>query len=322
MWVNDYNSDLDNPLREQPFVKIQYLSYTDNLPAWSYGYHHHEDIYELTFVVESSGTLLLESDRLPLKLGDIVIMPPGMLHCYTCGSGEAMQYYSIWVDAESNEGEIQSFLKEIRGKPAIISAFKYLDYIQSSFHILGELHQINNGVLDETCQSIYLSLLMLIKKIYLYRAMVVSISPSSYASDVLWYINRHVSEDLSLELLAKQFHISPSHLRRIFKQVYGISPIHYLIKRRIAMATDYLLKTDMTVAEVAPAGRLRKYDPLLPPVCRPDRLYSQRIPAPPPETRSFEGDKRLCMNFSGPPVSSALPASFLPLFNRDDYKSG
>lgn len=251
MWVNDYNSDLDNPLREQPFVKIQYLSYTDNLPAWSYGYHHHEDIYELTFVVESSGTLLLESDRLPLKLGDIVIMPPGMLHCYTCGSGEAMQYYSIWVDAESNEGEIQSFLKEIRGKPAIISAFKYLDYIQSSFHILGELHQINNGVLDETCQSIYLSLLMLIKKIYLYRAMVVSISPSSYASDVLWYINRHVSEDLSLELLAKQFHISPSHLRRIFKQVYGISPIHYLIKRRIAMATDYLLKTDMTVAEVA-----------------------------------------------------------------------
>lgn len=81
--------------------------------------------------------------------------------------------------------------------------------------------------------------------------MVVSISPSSYASDVLWYINRHVSEDLSLELLAKQFHISPSHLRRIFKQVYGISPIHYLIKRRIAMATDYLLKTDMTVAEVA-----------------------------------------------------------------------
>lgn len=251
MWINTYNSDLDNPFQEPPFVKIAYLSYTDNLPRWSYGYHHHENVYELTFIVESSGRLLLENGHIPLKTGDIVVMPPEILHSYSCAPEEAMAYYAVWVDADSNDGAIPTFLKGVRGEPAIVSAGKYLEYIQSAFRILGELHQINNGVVDETCQSIYLGLLMLIQKIYLHRSIVVSISPSSYASDVLWYINRHCGEDLSLEGLARQFNISASHLRRIFKQVYGISPIHYLIKRRITMATDYLLKTDMSVAEVA-----------------------------------------------------------------------
>ena len=250
MWINTYNSDLDNPFQEPPFVKIQYLSYTNNLPQWSYGYHHHEDVYELAFVVESSGQLLLENGQIPLKTGDIVLMPPGTLHSYACAPEEAMQYYAAWVDAGSCDGPIPAFLKTVT-EPAIVSASQYLKYIQSSFHILAELHQINNGVVDETCQSVYLGLLMLTKKLYFHRTMAVSIGPSSYAGDVLWYINRHCSEDLSLESLARQFSISTSHLRRIFKQVYGISPIHYQIKRRIAMATDYLLKTDMSVAEVA-----------------------------------------------------------------------
>ena len=251
MWVHNYDSSADNPFQEAPFVKVLYLSYTDNLPSWSYAYHYHEDRYELTFVVESSGMLLLENDKIPLKAGDIVIMPPNTLHCYSCKAKEAMRYYAIHVDAEGNKGEFQTVLQGIQKKPAVVSGYKYLDYIQSSFQILAELHQINQGVIDETYQTICLGMFMLIKKIYQHKAMVVPMGPSSYASDVLWYINQHYSEDISLEELAKEFNISASHLRRIFKQVYEISPINYLIKHRIATATDYLLKTDMSVAEVA-----------------------------------------------------------------------
>ena len=251
MWMHDYNSTADNPFSQEPFVRICYLSYSDNLPDWSYAYHCHEDRYELTFVVESSGQLLLENDKIALKAGDIIIMPPNTLHCYSCKKQEAMRYYAFFVDVEEGRGEIQEFLREIRDKPTIVSAYKYLDYIRSSFQILTELHQINQGVIDGTYQTICLGMFMLIKKVYQNKAMAVPIGSSSYASDVLWYIHQHYSEELSLEELAKQFNISASHLRRIFKQVYDISPINYLIKHRIATAADYLLKTDLSVAEVA-----------------------------------------------------------------------
>ena len=251
MWVNNYDPVPEGEKPTLPGVTIRYLSYTDNLPRWSYGYHHHEDIYELTFVMESSGFLLLANDKIPLKAGDIVIMPPQVLHSYTCEPEETMTYYAIWLDAAANGGEVESFLKGIGTEPAIVPAYKYLDYLKSSFRILMELHQLNEGVIDETHQSVCLGLFLLMKKIYQHRAMVVPLGHSSYASDVLWYINQHCSEPISLDSLAKHFNISASHLRRIFKEVYGTSPINYLIKRRIAMATDYLLKTDLSVAEIA-----------------------------------------------------------------------
>ena len=251
MWVYHYGSGQDNPIREAPFVQISYLSYTDNLPVWSYAYHHHADIYEVTFIVNGQGMLCLENERIALKAGDIVIMPPQTLHCYSCQARESMQYYSIWVNASRSSGMVADFFREIQAEPVLVSAYKYLSYIQSSFRILAELHQINRGVIDETFQTVCLSLFMLIRKICQHKAMVVPLGPSSYASDVLWYINEHYQENLSLDSLAGHFHISASHLRRIFKQVYDVSPITYLIKRRIAIATDLLLKTDQSVAQIA-----------------------------------------------------------------------
>lgn len=251
MWVNHYSSEQDNPLRQPPFVQIRYVSYTDNLPAWSYGYHQHEDIYEVSFIVESSGALLLEHGRLALRTGDIVITPPRVLHSFSCGGEERMKYYSFWVDAEGERGPLQDFFAGLGPEPALVSACKYLSYIQSSLQILVELHQINGGQVDETYQSVCLGLFMLMKKLYQHRAMAACIDTSSYASDVLWYIDQHYSEDISLQSLARQFSISASHLRRVFKQVYGTSPITYLIQRRIAMAADFLLKTSLPVAEIA-----------------------------------------------------------------------
>lgn len=251
MWVYNYHLEQDNPLQEPPFVRITYLSYTDNLPVWSYSYHHHDAVYEITCIVGGSGALCLESDKIPLKAGDVVLMPPRTLHCYSCPDQESMQYYSIWVDTACCTGAIVSFLEGISAEPVLVPASKYLDYIQSSFRILAELHQIQQSVMKETCQTVCLSLLMLIRSICQHKAMVVPVGPSSYASDVLWYINQHYQENLTLEGLARQFHISASHLRRIFKQVYNISPITYLIKRRIGIATDYLLKTDLSVSQIA-----------------------------------------------------------------------
>ena len=251
MWVCSFNSASDNPYREPPFVQILYLSYNDNLPNWTYVFHHHEAEYELAFVVEGKGLLNVDSQKIPLEAGSICIMPPDILHYYSAQKEDAMKYYTMKIPAESKAGDLQNFIQGIRKEPAVVFANNYLPYIKTTFLVLGEIYQSSGRAIDETFQSVCLGLLMLTKKLFQNQAMVVPAGPHSYANDILWYLNRHIGEKITLESLAQHFSVSPSHLGRIFRDAYHVSPITYLIQCRIICATEFLLKTDSSVTEIA-----------------------------------------------------------------------
>jgi AraC-like DNA-binding protein len=56
---------------------------------------------------------------------------------------------------------------------------------------------------------------------------------------------------LNIAALAQQSSLSPSHLFRCFKQVYGLSPHQYQLKHRLQKAAQLLLTKRMTASEVA-----------------------------------------------------------------------
>jgi len=68
---------------------------------------------------------------------------------------------------------------------------------------------------------------------------------------VISYIEEHYDRPIPLEQLAKMAHISPRHLLRTFREATGLTPIEYLLRRRIRKATDLLQTEDMNVTEVA-----------------------------------------------------------------------
>ena len=65
------------------------------------------------------------------------------------------------------------------------------------------------------------------------------------------YIRSNMEFDLSTSHVAAVFHYNKSYLGRLFKQETGISISEYLGAQRIDCARGYLLKTDMTVLEIA-----------------------------------------------------------------------
>ena len=59
---------------------------------------------------------------------------------------------------------------------------------------------------------------------------------NSLMSDVMEYISDNLSEDLSIEALAKRFHISSSGITHLFKNEFGI-PLHrYIMQKRLLYA--------------------------------------------------------------------------------------
>lgn len=67
------------------------------------------------------------------------------------------------------------------------------------------------------------------------------------------YIDQHYQEDLSLELLADQVHLSPSYLSKLFKKEIGQNLSSYIHHVRIERAKTLLRTTSLKTYEIAEA---------------------------------------------------------------------
>jgi AraC-like DNA-binding protein len=68
---------------------------------------------------------------------------------------------------------------------------------------------------------------------------------------VMYYVNNHCAEDLTLEQTARAFGFSKFHFTRAFKQYTGFTFCDYLTCRRIEKAEQLLAHPDFSITEIA-----------------------------------------------------------------------
>ena len=64
-------------------------------------------------------------------------------------------------------------------------------------------------------------------------------------------MQEHLSEEISLTLLADVFHLNPQYIGQLFKNEIGVNFLSYLTNIRMERAKKLLVSTDLPVAEVA-----------------------------------------------------------------------
>jgi AraC-like DNA-binding protein len=77
------------------------------------------------------------------------------------------------------------------------------------------------------------------------------ISGNRQCAAVRRYIDMHFKEALTLEQLAEEAHMNKFYLSHAFKREYGISPINYMISRRIEESKYLLAETDLSMSQIA-----------------------------------------------------------------------
>lgn len=68
---------------------------------------------------------------------------------------------------------------------------------------------------------------------------------------VIMYINDELEKDLTVESIAANFHISTSHLSRIFREHVGITLVEYLNVRRVEESQYYLRHTMKSITSIS-----------------------------------------------------------------------
>ena len=68
---------------------------------------------------------------------------------------------------------------------------------------------------------------------------------------IIRYLQAHLSEDISLSVLAEEFHLSGQYISQLFKNEIGVNFLAYLTNLRMEKAKKLLLSTSLSIGEVA-----------------------------------------------------------------------
>ena len=65
------------------------------------------------------------------------------------------------------------------------------------------------------------------------------------------YLQEHLAEEISLSVLAEEFHLSAQYISQLFKSEIGVGFLAYLTNIRMEQAKKLLLSTPLSIAEVS-----------------------------------------------------------------------
>lgn len=68
---------------------------------------------------------------------------------------------------------------------------------------------------------------------------------------IVQYMQKHLAEEISLNVLAEQFHLSAQYISQLFKNEIGVNFLAYLTNIRMEKAKKLLLSSSLSIGEIS-----------------------------------------------------------------------
>ena len=68
---------------------------------------------------------------------------------------------------------------------------------------------------------------------------------------IIRYLREHLEEEISLNILADEFHMSPQYISQLFKNEIGVNFLAYLTNLRMEKAKKLLISTSLSIGEIS-----------------------------------------------------------------------
>ena len=208
---------------------------------------HTHNHMELFFIVGGKGQFLIDDQLYPVDINTLVMINPNVTHTEVSLNAQPLEYIVLGIDgielATSNTSN---------GQFSILNHYESMEISSCLRNILREMEQKNPGY-EDVCQA-YMEILII--RLMRTTALAVPAEPQTVSTNrqcaaVRRYIDLHFKEPLTLEQLAEEGHMNKFYLSHAFKKEYGLSPINYMITRRIDESKYLLAETDLSMSQIA-----------------------------------------------------------------------
>ena len=200
--------------------------------------HDHSDIYEIVLFLGGDAEFYVEGNVYRLKPYDMVITRPFEMHHIKCLSKKPYERIILYIGTDYFEKnrcrEFENiFTERAPGTGNLIPSDIVKDTLLNSVNRMSVY--IREGSLTAANG-------VLIEFLYLLNGSKSAISPSKSRdkriSDIIMYINEHLSEKITLDFLSEKFFINKYHLCKIFKKNTGYTLSQYINHKRILLVRE------------------------------------------------------------------------------------
>ncbi|MDN4524145.1 AraC family transcriptional regulator [Fictibacillus fluitans] len=231
--------------------RLLYAGQISDNPHWKFSSHKHDDLSEIVHICAGKGTFMVDGTTYKVSHGDTLIYNKGVLHEEWSNPAHPLKTYFCGVTNLSISG-LDDLHIIPSGIEPVIRRNKYSDKLKTLLAEIFDEAALKADGYESVSKHLLISLITLIYRIlHLHHSDVSAESRESLAHQIQEYIDKHYTKSLSLDDLAEVFFISPYYLSHVFKEETDLSPIHYLITRRMGEAKRLLVSTNLKVREVA-----------------------------------------------------------------------
>ncbi|MCR5526904.1 MAG: AraC family transcriptional regulator [Lachnospiraceae bacterium] len=239
------------------YVENSHLRIWYNFQLDRYSSHHHNAI-EIIRCIENGYTVTAGQITYSMNQGDILIIPPHMLH-HLLGGVKGSRFIMLIDPAPMYNFHDYQLIAPLMKHAVLITpdknpelhneVTKYLEKSSEYYFNHDSMWEFYTySCIMSACAAIYHDQLSFSNDESSGKSYP-KLDPNKFAS-LLSYINDHYMEDITLEFAAKYVGFSKFHFTRLFKLYSGMTFHDYLIHCRI-QAAEELLSSNVSVTETA-----------------------------------------------------------------------
>ncbi len=230
-----------------------YWSMTLNLKE-SLGWHSHE-VYELLYCRKGRGHIIFDNQDIPFQNGRFILILPENRHRFLFGQDESADLKILCLTAADSaihlSSSLSNWLQNIKKTPAVFSDHEE----NSEFSALFDKIPDALGETEKKDLDIIWGRIGLILAIHFKNQEAGDMDSQGRHGDkvdrICSWIDDHLEEHLSLDMIASEFGMSRSLLTREFRKFTSISIVEYMTMRRLQTAGAILSKTEKSITEAA-----------------------------------------------------------------------
>ena len=214
-------------------------------------YHKHEDFAEIIYVMEGHGSYRVDNRMYDLKAGNLVIVDKGIWHGEELFLCECCETYTCAVkDIRINDEALDRIVDKNNRAVLEFESGSVIEKLIMALFDVQEVNGTNEFLCNTLCGCILNIAYEKLKKSHEFEDKITK-KNDELIRVITEFLDENYTEELSLEELGEKFGLSHYYLAHIFKDETGISPMKYVMHRKIGEAQSLLKNTDMSISSIS-----------------------------------------------------------------------
>ena len=209
-----------------------------------FSFHYH-DFHKVVIFLSGNVTYHIEGKAYHLKPWDILLVNRHAIHKPEIDTSVPYERFILWIQNDISENDLTKCFQKASDRSYNLIRL-HSDLQEKLKDILFELEismKSDSYGSEILSRALFSQFMVYLNRIFLEKQYIFdkkSYSCDSQIADLIQYINRHLQEELTIDILAKQSYLSKYYLMRKFKEDTGYTLHNYITNKRLLLARNLI----------------------------------------------------------------------------------